>query len=219
MIRDQDPDRSPMAPVALRRRREETIRILCDHFTADHLEAEELEQLIDAAHGATAITQLDALLAELPELPSAVAASDAERARIAPLGAAREHAAVVAVMGGSERKGLWRPARTNYVLALMGGVVLDFREAAMDPGVTEVYVLALMGGVEIIVPPGLRVDSTGIGIMGGFEHAGDSKFPADTSVPILKVTGAGIMGGVEIRERQRGESARDTRLRIQGRSR
>lgn len=201
------------AAVALRRRREETIRVLCDHFAADHLEAEELENLIDAAHAATALEQLDALLGDLPELPAQETAP-AEGARITPLGAAREHAAVIAVMGGSDRRGRWTPARHNYVVAVMGGVVLDFREAAMDPGVTEVYVLAFMGGVEIIVPPGLRVDSNGIGIMGGFEHAGDARFPVDTSVPVLRVTGAGVMGGVEIVERQGGESGRDARRRI-----
>jgi hypothetical protein len=218
MSRDQDQDLSPMAPVALRRRREETIRTLCDHFAADHLEAEELEQLIDAAHAATAITQLEALVADLPDLSTATSVTEADGARIAPSGAAREHAGIIACMGGSERKGVWTPARNNYVLAVMGGVVLDFREALMDPGVTEVYVLALMGGVEIIVPPGLRVDSTGIGIMGGFEHVGNSRFPVDMSVPILRVIGAGIMGGVEITERQRGESARDAKRRIRGKS-
>lgn len=208
-------DSSPTAPVALRRRREETIRLLCDHFAADHLEAEELEQLIDAAHGATEITQLQALLQDLPELPATPPAT-VDSAHVAAPGTAREHAAVLAVMGGSERKGAWTPAKNLYVIAVMGGVVLDFREARMDPGVTELFVLALMGGVEIIVPPGLHVDSTGIGIMGGFEHRGDSRFPIDTSAPVLRVTGAGVMGGVEIHERQRGESARDAKRRIKG---
>lgn len=189
--------------------------MLCEHFAADHLEAEELEQLIDAAHRATDVAQLQALVQDLPDLPAPPPAT-LESARVAAPGTAPEHAAVLAVMGGSERKGAWTPARNLYVVAVMGGVVLDFREARMDPGVTELYVLALMGGVEIIVPPGLHVDSTGIGIMGGFEHRGDSRYPVDTSAPVLRVTGAGVMGGVEIHERQRGESAREARRRIKG---
>ena len=32
--------------------------------------------------------------------------------------------------------------------------------------------VAIMGGVEIIVPPGLRIESNGMGIMGAFEHVG-----------------------------------------------
>lgn len=206
---------SPTAPIALRRRRESTIRLLCEHFAADNLEAEELEQLIDAAHRATEIAQLDALLAEMPALPVAATASTAGT-HLARPGEVREHAAVVALMGASERKGVWVPARRMYVVAAMGGVVLDFREARMDPGITELYVLALMGGVDVIVPPGLRVDSTGIGIMGGFEHVGDARFPVDTSVPVLRITGAGVMGGVEILERQPGESAREAKRRIRG---
>lgn len=197
--------------VALRRRRDEKILELCDHFTAGNLEAEELEALIDAAHAADAIGELDALTAGLPALvgrdgPDAGVA-------LAPAGSVRDHAAVLAVMSGVERKGAWVPARQNYVVALMGGVELDFREARMPAGVTEVYVLALMGGVEILVPPGLRVESSGIGIMGGFDHAGGADPPTDVETPILRISGAGVMGGVEIRERLAGESASEARRR------
>lgn len=207
---------SPMAPVALRRRREETIRILCEHFAADHLEAEELEQLIDAAHAATAIAQLDALVEGLPELPAAAPVAE-QGFRIAPRDAVSEHVAVVALLGGTERRGSWTPGRHTYVVAMMGGVELDFREALLDPGVTEVYVLALMGGVDIVVPPSLRVDCSGIGIMGGFGHAGDSRFPVDMSAPVLRIRGAGVMGGVDISVRQPGETAREAKKRLKGR--
>jgi predicted membrane protein len=52
----------------------------------------------------------------------------------------------------------------------MGGSELDFREAVMGPGVTELQIFAVCGGVEVVVPPGLNVESHGIAIMGGFEH-------------------------------------------------
>lgn len=203
---------SPAAMVALRHRREATIQSLCDHFAADHLEAEELEQLIDAAHAATTVAALDALVADLPDIPPAEAASTS--LAIADPELVRDHGTVLALMGGVERKGAWTPARQNYVVALMGGVDLDFREARMPPGVTELYVLALMGGVEIIVPPGLRVESSGIGIMGGFEHAAESRQSGPAAGPVLRITGAGVMGGVDIVQRLPGETARDAKRRI-----
>ena len=125
---------------------------------------------------------------------------------------------VVAIMGGADRKGAWTPGANLYVTAVMGGAVLDFRqaqvgalalmggveldlrEAVLAPGVTELNVIAIMGGVEIIVPPGLRVESNGIGIMGGFEHAGQL-LPDTPSGPVLRISGVAIMGGVEIKER------------------
>ena len=81
---------------------------------------------------------------------------------------------MVAALGGVERKGRWIPARQNYAVSVMGGVSLDFREALLPPGETEVLVFTAMGGAEIIVPPGLAVESDGMAILGGFEHREDA---------------------------------------------
>jgi hypothetical protein len=184
-------------PAALRHRRELTIARLCDHFANDHLEAEELEELIDRAHRAESLAALDNLLAGLPALNAEPAATKPIQ-RLPP---SPEHQVVIAVMGGADRKGPWVPARNLYVTAVMGGAVLDFRHAQMEPGVTNLYVLAIMGGVEIVIPPGLRVESNGIGIMGGFEHAGERGSAGGDAGPVLRVSGAAIMGAVEIKER------------------
>lgn len=193
----------PPSLVALRQRREQTIARLCELFARDHLEAHELEQLIDRAHQATSLAELDQLVAGFP-------AADPPRPTVSPAASPRtgqDQQYILAVMGGAERRGAWHPARQIYVTALMGGACLDFRDAVLDPGVTEVYVLALMGGVEITVAPGTRVESNGIGIMGGFAHAGTGRTPVDTSVPVLRITGLALMGGVEIRDRPSGETA------------
>ncbi|HEX6070746.1 MAG TPA: hypothetical protein VFZ18_13010 [Longimicrobiaceae bacterium] len=184
-------------PAALRHRRELTIARLCEHFANDHLEAEELEELIDRAHRADTLAALDHLLAGLPALtPAPTPVAPLQQP---PTGA--EHQVVIAVMGGADRKGAWAPARNLYVTAVMGGAVLDFRQARIEPGITNLYVLAIMGGVEIVIPPGLRVESNGIGIMGGFEHAGDRGSAGGEAGPVLRISGAAIMGGVEIKER------------------
>jgi hypothetical protein len=121
---------------------------------------------------------------------------------------------VVAIMGGTVRKGTWTAPRQLHVLAVMGGAELDFREAQFGPGVTTVTVFAAMGGVEIIVPPGLRVESDGFALMGGFEHSGGSPASSDPSAPLLRISGLAIMGGVDIQVRLSGESARDAKRRL-----
>lgn len=91
----------------------------------------------------------------------------------------------------------------------MGGVDLDFREARMGPGITEISAFALMGGVEIIVPPDLQVECSGIGIMGGFDCSDEVRQSSDPDSPILKINGLAIMGGVDITVREPGETALD----------
>ena len=211
---------------ALRTRREAAIAQLCEHYARDHIEADELERLIDRAHQSTTLAELDALLADLPALAQPTPALSPAETRS---GRSDQQVAVIAVMGGAERRGAWAPAPQTYVVALMGGVVLDFRHAQLAPGVTELTVVAIMGGVEIIVPPGLHVESSGIGIMGGFGHAGQSRFPIDSTTPVLRINGLALMGGVEIRDRPhreresehhsplgRGPTAEETRRLQQG---
>ena len=189
-----------LTPAGLRARREATITRLCEHFARDHIEADALERLIDQAHQATTIAQLEELTKGLPSLAAPQPAAQ-QGAPDAWRGPVRANEMVIAVMGGAERRGSWTPARRMQVTAVMGGVLLDFRKAQIPAGVTEIFVIAIMGGVEIIVPPGVMVESNGMGIMGGFGHTGPTRFPVDGSAPVLKITGLALMGGVEIRER------------------
>jgi hypothetical protein len=179
---------------------------------------EEFERRVDLAHTAESASELNELLRDLPggDLP-AVAGPGNRPARLSNKRTAahtRDKELVVAVMGGSGRKGGWNPARHNYAVAIMGGVELDFREAVMGPGVTDLQVFTWWGGVEIIVPPSMRVESHGIALLGGFEHAADTVQPTDPEAPTLRITGVAIMGGVDITVRQLGETARDARRRV-----
>ena len=104
---------------------------------------------------------------------------------------------VVAVLGGSARKGSWEPAAKLQVLALMGGVELDFREASLYEGDTVVEVLTIMGGVNIIVPPDVNVQASGTGLLGDFSTV--SNHVDDADAPRLVIKGIAIMGGVNVK--------------------
>lgn len=209
-------------PTTIQAQRDTVIARLCEHFAQDHITEVQLESLIDRAHRATQVEQLRALLDELPALRGATVPANVPSAEERGGVPAERRQTVVAIMGGAERKGAWLPARTVHVFALMGGAVLDFRDVQLPPGRTDVEAVAIMGGVEIIVPPGLRVSSDGIGILGGFEHSGETSATGDDAgAPVLRVTGVALMGGVEITERRPGESEREAarRRRIEERSR
>ena len=199
--------------------RQQAIDALCEHFANDALSVEDFERRVDRAHKAESTDELRKLLADLPsgDLPvrrEDVAETAVERARASvPASRVKERGFMVAALGGVERKGRWIPARQNYAIAVMGGVCLDFREALLPPGETEVWIFTAMGGGEIIVPPGLTVESDGVAILGGFEHREDAVLSPDPDAPILRIRGLTIMGGVEVSVRYPGETGREAKRR------
>jgi hypothetical protein len=200
-------------PVALEQVRERTISDLCEHFAADHLGDSELERRLDQAHRAATLEDLRTLVSDLPVLHESAAPARAPGVTVARPENVSESQTIVAIMGGAVRRGQWTPPRSLNVFAVMGGAELDFREAALAPGVTEVNVFALMGGVEITVPPGLNVEVNGIAIMGGFDHRASTPPPSDPNAPVLRIGGFALMGGVEIKARYPGEKEGDARRR------
>ncbi len=210
-------EKPPVPAHALGEKREATIKTLIESFAADRLTVEEYESRLDLAHKAGDPASLEKLVRDLNAVVPASAAPAPVGGRRVPAPRpeeVRERQFFVAVMGGVDRRGAWIPARKSFLLALMGGASLDFREARLPPGVTEIDMFVMWGGVEIIVPPDLIVDCGGMAIMGGFEHEGGSPVDAGPDTPVLKIGGFALMGGVEIVVRLPGESARDTKRRL-----
>jgi len=199
--------------VPLKREREHTVKILIDQYAADNLTVDEFESRLDKTYLATTREQLDVLLSGLPVLADSSAQEVAPPVARARADEVKDSGIQIAIMGGSDRKGAWTPPRKLYSLAMMGGAGLDFREARMPPGETVVNVLAIMGGVEVIVPPGLAVETHGMGLMGGFDALDQAGDYADPDAPRLVIKGMAIMGGVEVKVRLPGETARDARQR------
>jgi len=199
--------------------RQKTIDALMEHFANDVLTVEEFEERVSTAHSAESTDELRTLLSDLPsgDLPirrdqPRLAPRDEVRASVSP-GQVKERNFVMAALGSVERKGRWIPARQNYAIAIMGGMCLDFREALLPPGETEVWIFSLMGGTEIIVPPGLNVESDGVAIMGSFEHHQNVPVSPDPDAPVLRLKGVTFMAGVEVSVRYPGESGRDAKRR------
>ena len=206
---------TPM-PVPLEQTRERVIQQLCEHFAYDNLTADALEERLDRAHRASTTDDLRALVSDLPVVhQGAGAPAPGARTFVSPATGPHvsERQIIIGIMGGAEKKGVWTPARQIYVVALMGGAELDFREARFGPGVTEVIVFAIMGGAEIVVPPGVHVDLNGLAVMGGFGQTGSAPLPTDPHAPVLRIGGFVMMGGVEVNIRYPGERAKDARQR------
>src|SRR4029450_8989609 len=65
---------------------------------------------------------------------------------------------LTAVFSAVARRGEWLPPEELRVVASFGAAKLDFTEALLAPGVTEIHAFALFGSVELLVPPDLHVE-------------------------------------------------------------
>lgn len=190
----------------LEARREGAIQSLERAFARGDLSMSEYDERLSLATGARNETELAVLTADVPSvevaeaarLPAVVPAAASALPAIADDVRPRR---ITAIFGGSARKGGWRvPARLR-VRAIFGGVELDFREAVFDHDVVEVKCLALFGGIDVTVPPNVRVEVEGHGIFGGF--SGQTPRVDDTTAQqqVIRLTGAAIFGGVDVRVR------------------
>lgn len=181
--------------------RDQVIEKLTLNYAHSNLDDEEFEVRLSRATDSESESELLALVADLPDVGEerkpAPAARSSEFEVVLNSGAVRDDGALIAILGGSSRKGVWQPPRHLRVVAMLGGVDLDFTEAEMPPGTTEITVFAVMGGVDIIVPPGLNVDVSGVPFMGGFDDK--SAGMVDPQAPTLKIRGVAVMGGVDVK--------------------
>ena len=105
--------------------------------------------------------------------------------------------------------------RKVRVRATMSSTVLDLREARLPAGAVEIDLRAIMSSIEILVPPGLAVETEGMAIMGTFEHVDRAPAHPDPDAPLLRACAASrLMGSVEIKMRMPGEMERDAHRRL-----
>ena len=194
-----DPRPLPVRPIE--QTRERVIEALSEHFARDHLSLDDLETRMAQVYAATTSAEIDALVSDLPALAVGAPVTVTPDA-YAPTPKLRER--LVAIMSGVVRRGLWKVPRRLRIVAVMGGVDLDLRQAELPPGVTEIHAFVFMGGLHVLVPPGVRLETDGVAIMGGFEDRVHDPGAARPDAPVVRVTGIAIMGGVDARVQQIG---------------
>jgi hypothetical protein len=201
-------DQPALVPLTVRR--EVVIDALSTHFANDVLDMDEFEQRVDLAHGARSIAELDGLLTDLEpaadEEPSGSLVPQAEAPEGAIATSVHKAKRVLTILSSIQRKGTWRVPKKLRVVTVMGAVDLDFREAELGPGITDVKVTSVMGGIAIIVPPDLQLECEGVSILGHFEGMDRSAGERDPDAPLLRITGVAIMGAVETSTRLPGET-------------
>ncbi|MGH2945878.1 MAG: DUF1707 SHOCT-like domain-containing protein [Solirubrobacteraceae bacterium] len=173
--------------------REATIARLRWASGEGRLSFEELAEWVERAEAALTASELEPLTADLPEGGPAAA----------PVAATARKPVrwTVALMGGADRRGRWRPAPRTKVVAVMGGADIDLREARIEGSVVEVVAVAVMGGIDVIVPEDVEVELGGFALMGANESPRDPG-PTHDGAPLVRIRAFSLMGGVSAKRRK-----------------
>ena len=197
--------------------RERVVQMLGVHFAYDRLSMEAYEDRLERAYRAVSRPQLEAVLRDLPAASGDEVASVASvpSPLLVPASEVQARGIIVAAMGGAERKGSWIVPQHLKVWAVAGGAVLDLREARFAPGRTVIELFAFMGGVEILVPPGVRVETGSTAVFAGgiASEAGDATALSPLQ-PVIELSGLVIFGGVETKTRLPGETEKERKQRL-----
>jgi Domain of unknown function (DUF1707) len=186
------PEREPAPqPPAIRvsdQERDAAAQRLQVAFAEGRLDDDEFDQRMRSALTARTSTDLEKLTQDLP------AARPAGAAPAIPGKAGR---LAVAYKGSVRRAGRWRvPERFTSVI-YKGGGLLDLRAAELTAPVTTVIAIAYKSRIDILVPPGLRVEMEGFGVNKGWsaEEESEARLPHDA--PVVHVRGVAYKGTIE----------------------
>lgn len=187
--------------------RERVAQVLHNAMAEGRLTVSELEERLDRVYAAKTFGDLEPMVRDLPvgnqapQLPVPVSSSvPVPTNRIGGRGTS---SSAIAVMSGTGRKGVWTVPPTFTSFALMGGVEIDLTEARFEDAETTIQAFAFMGGIEIYVPEDIAVQVNGTGFMGAFENRAHNQAQPRPGVPLVRVTGLAVWGGVEVKRRKK----------------
>jgi len=185
--------------------RDATLRMLGDHAAVGRLTLDELEDRSSRALVAKTRGDLAALTSDLP---AEAGQYQAEQPRTK-----KPVRWMVAIMGGSHRRGRFRAVGRINAIAIMGGDEIDLREAEIEGGELTVNLIAVMGGSNIYVPDSVDLEVGGFSLMGGHEETGRELRPRP-GAPVIRLRIYTLMGGASVYRlppQARGQSLKEAR--------
>jgi hypothetical protein len=188
--------------------RERAAGVLNAALAEGRLSVAEHSERLDAVYEAKTHAELAPLVDDLPA--RAADQSVAPRADLAPAGKRRRQM-IVAIFGGTSRKGQWHVEPKMVAVTVMGGATFDFRDVQLPQREITLNCTTVFGGVEVIVPPEMRVIDSGIALFGGRDTGPGSEESSDPNAPVLRLTGLTLFGGLGVKHKQRKVKNKDDR--------
>jgi hypothetical protein len=175
--------------------RDEVLTALGEHAAAGRLTLDELEDRSGQALAAKTRGDLAAITRDLPgqALSSAPVASPP----VAAPPARRPVRWMVAILGGTHRRGRFRARDEVNAVNILGGDEIDLRDAEIEGGELTLNVVCILGGPTVYVPDTIEVDVTGVSIMGGNQEHGPMR-PPRPGAPVIRIRTFNFLGGANI---------------------
>jgi uncharacterized protein DUF1707 len=170
--------------------RDATVQRLQVAFAEGRLADAEFDERMRAALAARTHGDLDELLTDLPRSGAPAVARPA-----APGTLPRPGRFTLAYKNSLRHGGRWRVPGVFRAIVYKGSGLLDLRAAELTEPLTTIVAVAYKSDIEIIVPPGVRVEVKGVGVNREDEWDGD--LPADA--PVVHVRAYAYKGRVETR--------------------
>jgi hypothetical protein len=172
-----------------------------NHAMAEgRLTADEHSERLDAIYAARTHADIVPLIDDLPGQALAAPAAAPSTAQLDRTGRIDR---IKAIFGGASRKGRWQAEPQMDIVTVFGGVELDFRDAVLPGREITINAVVVFGGLDITIPPEMRVIDAGSAIMGGRDVAGETAESAQPDAPVLRITGACVFGGVDVKRKDR----------------
>jgi hypothetical protein len=169
--------------------RDAMVRTLGEHAAAGRLTLDELEERAGRALAAKTRGDLAALTTDLPA---------GERSAPPREGRVRKPVRwMVAIMGGSHRRGRFRAVGSINAVAILGGDDIDLRDAEIEGGELTVNVFAMLGGANIYVPDSVELEVGGFSLLGGNTELGSRRRPRP-GAPVIRIRAYNLLGGATI---------------------
>lgn len=182
-------------------------------YVDGRLSRAEYDERMAAALEAVTYAHLRPLVADLPVepgvlpeppdpsppavLPASAPVPVAAEGRMLPVGTTVDQPPMVAVLSEAKREGRWAVGRVNTAVAVLGSAKLDLRDASFESTRVEIRANAILGSIEIEVPDDMRVEVSGVGILGEFSHKNSADQPHDAAIVVV-VSGVALLGSVDI---------------------
>ncbi len=106
----------------------------------------------------------------------------------------------VAIFSGSKiGKSPWQPGKKVWSITIFGGSEIDFRQAELEEGITQVTAFSLFGANKMIVPQDIPVTLSGFSLFGSRElKRAQSKETPPVSAKTLRVNATSIFGACKV---------------------
>jgi hypothetical protein len=173
--------------------RDGVVQRLQQAFAERRLDDDEFDERMRAALTARTSGDLDRLTGDLP-------ATQPSSAVPAPAGVKPGRWAV-AYKNSIRRGGRWRVPERFTSVVYKGGGWLDLRAAELTASVTTVVAVAYKSRIDILVPPGVRVEMDGFGVSKGWSAEEETEIRLPHDAPTVHIRGIAYKGTIEARTR------------------